>query len=272
MSEVILFTDGACALDGKTSGGGYLARSGDRLMLGCLSLSGHATTSDQAEASTLREGVRRTLEAFPGTARIVAVLDSENMVRALKGWCAIRGQAELAVRMLRADLREAGATLDVRWTRGHADEGTVHGFANGLVDRLAKHAMTCGETGEAETSYDDAGWATRATTLHPCLRNQPRYVGHGTAAAWLGVEADEVPALVRNGALTPADRDLVTMVSVRRERRTCMVRGMRLPNVSRWTPGPLDIPGRYVAPVVSVHVERKGGDGGWAARSGPAAS
>lgn len=258
MSEVILFTDGACALDGKASGAGYLARSGDRMLLGCLSLSGQATTSNQAEASGLREGIARTLEAFPGTTRVVAVLDSESMVRALKGWSALRGRSELAVRMLRTELREAGATLDVRWTRGHADEGEVYGFANGIVDRLAKHALASGETGSAEARYDE-GWATRAMSLHPCLRSQPRYVGHATAAAWLGVLPAEVPEMVRNGSLTPADRDLVTMNSVRRERRTAMVRGMMLPNVSRWTPGPLDVPERYVAPVVSVRLERDGG-------------
>ena len=253
-SEVLIFSDGACSLDGTATGAGILIRGSGGVVLALRPLTGIASTSVEAEMLALCEAVRIAHDYFPGATRIAALLDSESVVRSVKGWDEPEGRVGAALNALRVMLGREGIPLEAHWTKGHADEGTPYGFANAAVDRLAKHGMRTGERFITELPCTDADWSTAVTAAHPCLRQQPRYVGHRTAAAWLGVPVSSIPGMLGGKGLVAADTDLVTMGSVRQVRRDSMALRLPMPAMGGWSPGPLEMPRVPEAPTVCVDV------------------
>ena len=256
--EAILYTDGSCNLDGSASGVGYLARCDGEMLVGHRSYSRLATTSTEAEFCALGEGLVRTIRAMPNLDRIVACTDNEAVVRAWKGRGATRGRTRNALFAIRDVAARERVALDVRWVKGHDDETTVAGYANGVVDRLAKHAKVTGQDARWRVRYRGDDWARALAASSPVLREQPRYVGEAGAARWLGIGEDDVRSLVARGGLTQADRGLLTMTSVRRMRRLGFDSGLAMPDMSSWSPGGLDVPPSREVPLIGLAVGMSG--------------
>ena len=257
---LILFTDASCSLDGSTAGTGFLARHGDKVVLGARPLTGIASKSYHAEAVGLCTAVLQCLEEFPSAKRIVAMLDSQSTVRMAKGWDPVKGRMGDAIMTMRSALRRASVEIEPRWTRGHGDEGTVHGFANAIVDRLAKAGRIEDKRFLRRVRYTDEGWARAVADSCHELRNQPYYVGRATACDWLGFGPHVVENLIATGRIEATeDGSLLKAYSIRQLRREMEDSGVPMRRAKPWSPGPLVEPPSAPTALCSVGIVRREG-------------
>jgi ribonuclease HI len=237
--RIILFTDGSFRRG--RMGAGYLAHDGARMSYGSAPVEADVSTSVMAEAHALAMGVRRAMQSFPATRLIEVVTDSDATVRTIQGWMRPSEAHEAIFGKLAAEMRAAGASLSMHWTPAHLDESTPYGFANAVVDRLA--GLGCHGRRIGRTLPYGRGWAQSLRRSDPRLSALPRFVGHGAAAAWLGVDPEFIPALVANGHLAAAEAPgLVQARSIDAIRPMAARMGLAAQDPTAWEPGPLDAP------------------------------
>jgi hypothetical protein len=189
----IVYVDASLTRD--ASGGGYVARSGDRMRVAAYPLD-RLPTSNEAEAAAALRCVRDLLALDPCPASID--LRSDNL--ALVETPAF-GAPPVApyVREMRALCAERGTVLLRHHCRGHAHPATAAGFLNGAAHSLA----AIGGTG-VEAAWDrpfDGLWRLRVMECHPDLFRSCQGFRRTEAAAYLGVPPSVVDDLLRNGHL-----------------------------------------------------------------------